>query len=347
MRQNLSRSSLLVALVACCVLVTRSASLSDANSREGCMNQWLFNGVWRVKVTNVEPYMNGSQQVGWLVTEVWRNGTSGETSPGDAQLLDQRLELGSGAITAKESTAGSMSMGNVGNNTFAPAGQMTYKQIFWNSNVDPSNKPKGLEITFNGVLLAQLKSKPQFTTSKYNFHFNLGCVATGAAANAEGGANEIAATPGCMNQWMTNGIWKMRVTAITPFPSDAKPEDQYGWHVTQTWVNATSRRLWPDGLYGPGEAPSNVSDEFLATQSGNNASSFNVVGGFALGSRNVVFPPGGSFTFSQLFAGGDLNGTDKPVRLLVTFNAAIQNALPGMPHYRPPADFRIDLTCTK
>jgi hypothetical protein len=150
-----------------------------------------------------------------------------------------------------------------------------------------------------------------------------------------------------MNQWMSNGVWKMRVTGIVPSPPDAAPQDVNGWRATQTWINITNRKLWPGGLYGTGEAPSNVSDEFLATQSGNNASSFNTVGGFSLGSRNITFPPGGSFTFSQLFIGGGLNGTDKPVRLLVTFNATTQNALAGMPHYHTPADFRIDLTCTK
>jgi hypothetical protein len=311
------------------------------------MNQWLFNGVWRVKVTDVEPYLNGNQQIGWLVTEVWRNGTSRETSPGDALLKNQTLELGSGAIAALDSTAGTMSMGNLGYNTMAPSGQLTYKQIFYRENADPSDKPKGLEITFNGSLLAQLTSKPQFTTSKYNFHFNLNCTATGAVANAEGGSNQITATSGCLNQWMSNGVWKMRATAVTPSPPDAQPQDQNAWHVTQTWVNSTNRKLWPGGLYGPGEAPSNVSDEFLATQSGNNVSSFNAVGGFALGSRNVVFPPRGSYTFTQLFIGGGLNGNDKPDRLLVTFNAAMQDALSGMPHYRMPANFRIDLTCSK
>jgi len=240
-----------------------------------------------------------------------------------------------------------MSMGVVGYNTMAPAGQLTYKQVFYRQNVDPSDKPKSIDIIFNGAQLAQEKSKPQFTTSNYNFHFNLGCTATGALANAEGGSNQINATPGCMNQWMSNGVWKMRVTAISAVPPDAKPEDQNGWRVTQTWVNITNRKLWPGGLYGPGQAPSNVSDEFLATESGNNASSFNVVGGFSLGSRNVVFPPGSSYTFSQLFAGGGLNGNDKPVRLLVTFNTKIQNALPGVPHYHMPANFRIDLTCSK
>jgi len=337
----------ILAIIVSFIALTRSTGLSDAGSREGCMNQWLFNGAWRVEVTNVEPYMSGTQQVGWLVTEVWRNGTSGELSPADSVFKDQSLQLGNGTMTATESTAGSMSQQQVAFNTFAPAGQLTYKQIFYRQNVDPSDKPKGLTIIFNGAQLAQEKSKPQFTTAKYNFHFNLGCVATGAAANAEGGSNQITAVSGCTNQWMSNGVWKMRVTGTSPNPPDATPQNQNGWRVTQTWVNITNRKVWPGGLYGTGEAPTNVSDEFLATQSGNNVSSFNTVGGFALGSRNVVFPPGGSYAFSQLFVGGGLNGNDKPVRLLVTFDATKQNALPGMPHYRKPANFRIDLTCSK
>jgi hypothetical protein len=347
MQKSIKTSAFVLAIAMSSIMCVQSASVADASSREACMDQWLFNGVWRVKVTAVEPFMSGNQQVGWQVTEVWRNGTSRELSPGDSVLKDQRLQLGNGVITALETTAGSMSQAIVGNNTMAPAGQLTYKQIFYRQNVDPTDKPKGLEIMFDGTQLAQEKSKPQFTSSKYNFHFNLGCVATGAAANAEGGSNQLNATAGCLNQWMANGIWKMRVTATEPYPTDQKPENQIGWHVTQTWINITNRKLWPGVLFGTGEAPSNVSDEFLATESGNNSSSFNVVGGFSLGSRNLVFPPGASYTFSQLFAGGGLNGIDKPVRLLVTFDTKTQNALSGMPHYHMPANFRIDLTCTK
>jgi len=340
----------LIGVAAFAALMTlRSAALADANSREGCMNQWLFNGLWRVEVTKVEPYMNGSQQVGWQVTEVWRNGTSVQLSPGDSQLQDQRLELGNGAITAKETTSGSLSMGSLGFNNFAPAGQYTYTQVFYRQNVDPSDKPKGLEITFNGALLAQLKSKPQFTTSKYNFHFNLGCVATGAAAQAEGGSTQIAATEGCMNQWMSNGIWKVRVTAIGPNPAGAAPKDQFGWLVTQEWVNSTKRWVLPGGLFDQGRkvTPTNVTDEYLVTQSGNNASSANAVGGLQLGSRNIDWPPGGSFTFQQRFVWSPFVASDKPVRLLVTFDVAHQNAIADVPHYRKPANFRIDLTCSK
>ncbi len=348
MQKNLRRFALLITVAVCGVVLARSASLGDANSREGCMNQWRFNGGWRGRVTKVEPLMNGTQQTGWQVTEVWRNGVSQELSPGDSALQDQRLELQNGVITAKQSTSGSMSMGGVGSNTFAPAGEFTYKQVFYAGTADPANKPKGLEIMFNGTLLATLKSKPQFTTSKYNFHYNLGCVATGAAAQAEGGANQITATNGCMNQWMSNGVWKMRVTAIGPNPPNAAPKDQFGWLVTQDWVNISKRAVFPGGLGDDDRTlPTNVSDEFLATQSGNNASSFNTVGGFHLGQRNVPFPPGSSYTFQQLFAWSPFDAIDKPTRLLVTFNAATQNALPNVPHYHNPANFRINLECSK
>src|SRR5579864_460471 len=346
MRKYSFRLFLLLGLTACCISLTRSVGLAEANSRDGCMNQWLFNGVWRVKVTDVEPVMNGGQQQGWQVTEVWRNGTSRELSPADSMLKDQTLELGNGSITASQTTGGNLSLQTVTNNNMAPSGQLTYRQVFLasNLNADPSNKPKGLQITFNGTQLAQQTSKPQFTSSKYNFHFNLGCTATGAAANAEGGSSEVAANEGCLNQWMSNSIWRMRVTALSPYPPDAKPEDQTGWNVTQTWVNMTARKVQPLSI---GAMPSNVTDEFIATQSGNNVSSASVAGGLSMSFRFHVFQPHESYTFTQLFLGGGLNGNDKPVRVLVLFDTATQNKLPGVPHYHLPANFRINLTCTK
>jgi len=341
----------LMTLVACMILA-QSATLSDANSREGCMNQWLFNGVWRVRVTAVEPYSEGGRIDGWQVTEVWRNGTSQQLSPTNSALKGQRLELGNGYVDA-----GGLSLQTVGTNNFAPAGQFTYKQVFVGTNFDPSNKPKGLQITFDNTLLSGEKQWPQFTTQKYNFHFDLGCVATGAAAQAEGGSTQLPAQTGCMNQWVSNGVWKMRVTAIGTFPAALnKPSDQFGWSLTQTWVNASGRRIRsaggqdnPTGRPGDLFVGTNVTDEYLATQGGNNASSANVTGGFQLGSTlpRDDWAPSASGTFKQAFSWGGFDPTDKPIRLLVTFNDKLQNATPGVPHYRKPADFRIDLTCTK
>lgn len=353
MVRKMGKSAVSLAVAMTCVLVGYSSAFGDAAAREGCKDQWLFNGVWRVRVTDVEPYMNGGQQIGWQVTEVWGNGTSKELAPSDTSYKLQTLELTTGSIAANGSTTGALSEQAVAFNELPPAGKFTHKQLFVVNNLDPSNKPKGLLITFDGNALAQEKSRPQFTTSKYNFHFDLGCVASGPAANAEGGANEIAATSGCLNEWMSNGIWKMRVTGFGPFPADVAPQDQNGWAVMQTWVNITNRRVWPGGLgNGPAEPPTNVSDEYLVTQSGNSVASASVHGDLQLGSQNKAFPPGGSYTFSQGFGGFGLNASDKPVRLLVTFDTATQNSLSGSlsgaPHYRSmPANFRIDLTCTK
>ncbi|HXW52079.1 MAG TPA: hypothetical protein VEJ41_08820 [Candidatus Acidoferrales bacterium] len=354
MNRKLGIPAIVLAIAATAILIAQSATYGDASAREGCKNQWLFNGVWRVRVTDVEPYLSGNQQVGWQVTEVWGNGTARELAPTDVFYKTQTLELSTGSIGTTDSTTGSMSEQQVAFNELPPAGKFTHVQIFLpptGSTLDPANKPKGLLITFDGGKLAQAKSKPQFTSSKYDFQFNLGCVATGAAANAEGGANEIAATPGCMNQWMSNGIWKMRVTGFGP-PPGVSAQDQNGWLVTQTWVNMTNRSVWPGVLAnGPSQPPTNVSDEYIVTQSGNSVSSASAAGGFHLGAQNKVFPPGGSYTFSQPFGGSGLNATDKPVRLLITFDAATQNSLSGSlagaPHYHLPANFRIDLTCSK
>jgi hypothetical protein len=46
------------------------------SSLEGCMNQWLFNGVWRVRVTNVQPVTKeGVNYPGYAVTIETKNGS--------------------------------------------------------------------------------------------------------------------------------------------------------------------------------------------------------------------------------------------------------------------------------
>ena len=319
---------------------------AQSNARTGCMNQWLFNGVWRVRVSKVEPIMNGSQQTGWQVTQTWRNGTSVELAPGDSLLKPETLSVAGLALESEGHTQNGLAA-----NEFAPSGEFTYTQTFFgpNGSVNPGEKPKALDITFEGDKLATM-NKPHFTSKQYNFHFDLSCTASGAAAQAQGGSTQIAAGQGCMNQWMSNGVWKMRVLAVTPNPPGATAANQLGWRIKQEWVNVTHVKVYPGVLPDVGNrvAPTNVGDEYLATKAGNNASSFNMVGGFALGSRNIPFPPGVPYTFEQVISWGGFNPADTPIRLLVTFNTAAQNKvqLPiSVPRYHNPANFRINLTC--
>ena len=348
MRNVLRNAALAFAVACCCVAVASAASIADRNAREGCMDQWLFNGVWRVRVTAVEPYSNGGPQIGWEVTEVWRNGTYKELSPTNSQITGQTLELDHGTIPA-----GSLALQEVSMNNFPPAGEFTYKQVFVaNGPLDPSDKPKGVLVTFDNASLSTQKQWPQFTSGKYDFHFNLDCTATGANAQAEGGSTQVAAVPGCVNQWLSNGIWKMRINAIGTVPAVLqKPEDQIGWSVAQTWVNVSGRGIRADNLpdMGGKYVGTNATDEFIVTQNGKTSSSANVNFGYQLRQKppRQDWDPGESWTFTQTFGWGSLDPTDKPIRLLAVFDDQTQNATPGVPHYRKPADFRIDLTCTK
>ncbi len=329
--------------------VLPDAALAQGNAASGCINQWLFNGVWRARVDKVEPFIKDGQQQGWQVTQTWRNGVSRQLSPADSQMKDETLLLSSGNVLQPDAYR----QQSLVFNNFAPSGEQTYVQdfLFPNLKGDPNDKPKAMTVTFDGATLAKL-NKPHFTTNQYNFHYDLTCTASGAAAQAQGGSSQLAATPGCMNQWMSNGVWKVRVVAVGPNPADVtKASDQNGWRVTQEWVNITHMKVYPSGL-SDGTlrvAPTNVTDEFLATKNGNNASSANAVGGFAIGARNVPFLPNVPYEFTQLFAGGTLDPADTPTRLLVTFDTETQNKVKlsfPVPRYtQKPANFRISLAC--
>ncbi|HLJ83306.1 MAG TPA: hypothetical protein VKT51_03900 [Candidatus Eremiobacteraceae bacterium] len=336
------KSALRIALPLLIALTALSSVASaGANSRDGCMNQWLFNGLWRVEVTKVEPYMNGGQQTGWQVTEVWRNGTSQELAPSDSVLKDQQLTLASGTMLASATTTGTMSLSSMQFHSFAPAAQFQYSQIFVAANVDPSDKPKAVDILFDAAKLSQLTLKPQFSTAQHDFHFRLDCVASGAAAQAQGGASEIQARQGCMGQWMSNGIWRMRATAVNPDNNNDPSSPQIGWMITQDWVNLASRPLAPSDVF--------AQDEYLVTAGGQNVPSSNSAG-TSMNQQQLqfrIFAPGSSFTYQQRFRWAGLDPNDKPTKLLVTFDGPKQNARVGQPHYTMPADFRIDLTCTK
>jgi hypothetical protein len=348
MRHFLVRPVLSIAagLALIALISVRSTSAGDATTAEGCMNQWMFNGIWRVQVTKVEPFMDGPQQVGWQVTEVWRNGTTQNFAPGDFFTKPQQLQLTDGtAISTADTTTSTLSQSGIDSHGLPASGQWTAVLVFRSAKgaVDAANKPKALIISFDNAKLSQARFKPQFSTKKYDYRIKLDCVASAAAA-AQGGSSEIPAKAGCMNEWMSNGIWKVRATAVGPdYGNDNNPSNpQIGWMITEDWVNLTARPL------APGDT--NTSEQQIALASGNTIAVTNSAGASMNWGQlmNRSFAPGSSFTYQQRFRQGGLDPNDKPAKLIVPFDAVKQNARVGAPHYTVnPPNFRISFACTK
>lgn len=153
-------------------------------AQAGCMNQWMFNGVWRVRVTNVafrpttvQPNVNG-----WDVTMQWGNGTSeAGLQPGNTMKQQMVLQLANGdTITTGDTTSGTLNEQQLDAHAFPASGQFTYTQSFFSSQaLDQNNKPAKLLVTFdvpkyravygkNGKLFRQ-------KTAGYNYRIDLTC----------------------------------------------------------------------------------------------------------------------------------------------------------------------------
>ncbi|THF70335.1 hypothetical protein E7T06_07635 [Deinococcus sp. Arct2-2] len=67
-------------------------------------------------------------------------------------------------------------------------------------------------------------------------------------ATAAGGANQKASVSGCVNEWLFNGIWRMRVTKVQPVVDKDYGD---GWGVSVEIKNGTTQTLTLDnaGIY--------------------------------------------------------------------------------------------------
>ena len=322
-------------------LTNNAPSLAASNNTtSGAMGQWLFNGVWRVKVTSVDPYMDSGAQVGWQVTEVWHNGTTQTVAPGDTLEKAQVVTLSDGTKMSSDATTGtSVSAQDLDYHAFAQATQYTHIELFrWaTGSGNASIKPKTLDIVFDGATLSQSRSHPHFTTSRYDFEFDLTRTASANVANAAGGSEELPARNGCLNQWMSNGVWKVRVTAYAP-----ESAANWAWDVTETWVNVTHQAIDPSDLQ--------AQDQQLVFANGDTLSSTNTAGS-NLQQQAIYFhnfAPGASFTSQEFFRQDQaaLDATQTPVKIILAFDAATANQSSSRPHYTVnPPNYRISLTC--
>jgi hypothetical protein len=352
MRQSLKRFVLLSLIAAMTVssLPSVGASASTTTTvaaRDGCANQWIFNGVWRVRVTGFAPHIDPitTKQTGWDATEQWRNGTDRTLSPvSDSFTLGQQVVLQSGGtIAALDTTTGTLSQQQLDYHQFPPSAQLTHVQVFVSANPDANDKPVAVVIVFDAAKLKQYPGHPAFSVTPPNYRIKFDCSPTELArATAQGGSFEVQAHEGCMNQWLSNGLWRVRVSklASSTDPSNNQPN---GWVVTQDWVNLTGRTIIPNST--------SMLDQQMAFPNGDTVSSGNAttttLNFQQLGYHN--FAPGGSFTYAQRFwPGANYDPSIKPVKLLMMFDAKSEAKNSDLPQFHDgSSNIRVKLDCTK
>jgi len=117
------------------------------------MNKWMFDGMWRVRVTKVV-YTPATPTTlnSWDVTMQWANGTSvAGLTPGDSLKQDLVIALKDGdTIAAGSTTTGTLAEQKLDYHQFPASGQFTFTQPFLSSDpLDQTNPPAKLLITFD------------------------------------------------------------------------------------------------------------------------------------------------------------------------------------------------------
>jgi hypothetical protein len=156
---------------------------TQVSAQSGCMNEWMFDGVWRVRVTNVAWRPAGDKPNGWDVAMQWANGTSiSALSPVDTgkQHLVLALENGD-TLSADDSTTGALNEQQLDFHTFPASGQFSYTQTFYSGQtLDQNNKATKLLVTFD--VATYKKNHPgksarfwNVKTPAYNYRIDLTC----------------------------------------------------------------------------------------------------------------------------------------------------------------------------
>ncbi len=151
-----------------------------------------------------------------------------------------------------------------------------------------------------------------------------------AQLNAKGGANQLGATEGIQNEWLFNGVWRLRVSNV------AWNSEQESWDVTVELRNGYKSSLKASDA---GFAFNGSDGFFLTIEDGNTVEPFLNAGSDiqdAIGYKSL--PPGGGSIIKIPFRG---TADKKPVKLLVEFKPKA-----GFPLVKDPS-FRIDLTKSK
>lgn len=155
------------------------AGTGGANQRssvEGCLNEWLFNGVWRMRVTKVESRLDGTTPTYSVTAEV-RNGTTQTLTPQENGII----YTGVASLTLKDGDQRSYDWGmNYQQKTYGPLLQGS--GFVFTFNYRPGGKTlEQLQTNSPTKFLMEVKNtlardtKARYTVPDPSFRVNLTC----------------------------------------------------------------------------------------------------------------------------------------------------------------------------
>jgi hypothetical protein len=159
-----------------------AASASNAGGTQGCVNQWLDDGIWKFMVAAVEPLTGSSMasDYGWGVNVQARNATSHDdlmmNSTGYHSLV---LWFADGtALDITATTVGTIDAQKLTLHTFPQGSLYKHQLLFWypaGTKQSDVSKPVKLVLKIDPVAQLKRTGQPQYNAKDPSFTVKLDC----------------------------------------------------------------------------------------------------------------------------------------------------------------------------
>jgi hypothetical protein len=147
-------------------------------AREGCMNQWLFDGLWRLRVLSVAPVTDSTGLLpGYAVTIEVRNGSQTTTQlekTGVSQGPAGHLVFDDGNTLDSTSAGDIVAWNNVYFKNLPPSAGFTHT-INYYFNPKPATIPKPVKWLWDIDKSKEWKDAPRYTIADPSFRVDLTC----------------------------------------------------------------------------------------------------------------------------------------------------------------------------
>jgi hypothetical protein len=160
------------------------------------------------------------------------------------------------------------------------------------------------------------------------------------SATTQGGSHQIGALEGCLNQWLFNGVWRVRVTSVQPITDPVSNVPGYALNIEIKNGSTKTAVINETGVAGPGHLVLDDGNQLDAT-SGNATVAWNNAQ-----FKELTASAGLTTSTQYFFAYPAPKTPGKPVKWLWDIDKSKEWT--GQPRYSASdPSMRVDLTCDK